>query len=239
MSKDSFEGQKVLVAMSGGVDSNAAAIFLRERGFEVSGATMILTEEMRGGAARAGEVCRTIGIDHFVFETKELFVKEVKDSFARKYFSGYTPNPCIVCNSRIKFGAFARKAFRDGFDRIATGHYCELVRDDGGLHLMKGYGDKDQTYFLSMTDPEILKRVIFPVGSMDKETVRKKVRETAFPKADGKDSQDICFVPGVITLRFFRNTAEVRMRKMLFRRGILRMEAGHFRGDTRALSDIR
>lgn len=187
--------KKVLVAMSGGVDSTAAAVMLMEQGYEVEGATMILTESMRNASEAAKRACERIGIRHMVFEAQELFEETIRKKFAEAYFCANTPNPCIDCNKFIKFGYFANRAFELGFDYIATGHYCRTIKDEHGVHLMTGNLLKDQTYFLCEIDPKVLEKTIFPIGLTEKSKIREIVGDTVdLEHSNAKDSQDICFV---------------------------------------------
>lgn len=186
---------KVLVAMSGGVDSTAAVLMLQREGYEVAGATFILTEDMREASRRAGKVCERIGIRHFEIDFVKLFEEKIKRYFADCYIEGRTPNPCVMCNKEIKFGAFLDFAIEKGFDKIATGHYCSISEDENGFHLISGNEAKDQTYFLSRINKDALMRAIFPVGDFDKEEVRSIVFGTDEETSKKKDSQDICFVP--------------------------------------------
>lgn len=186
----------VLLGMSGGVDSTAAAIVLQKQGYQVAGATMILTESMRQASNEAKALCDRLGIKHYELEMEEEFQKEVRSFFSRSYFEGKTPNPCVVCNKRIKFGAFVRKADELGYEYIATGHYCSIKKDENGNHLLMGTEKKDQSYFLCQIDAKVLDRVIFPIGNIDKTQVRELVAdrfgESLFENK--KESQDICFV---------------------------------------------
>ncbi len=186
---------KILAAMSGGVDSTSAVLLLQKRGYTVEGATYLLTPDMKAQSERAAQVCAKIGIKHHEIDLVKLFEEKVRKHFAQTYLDGKTPNPCVVCNREIKFKAFLDYATENGFDKIATGHYCAISEDENGVHLLTGKEGKDQTYFLSMVDRKALSKVVFPVGSMDKNEVRSIVSGVDEAASKLKDSVDICFVP--------------------------------------------
>lgn len=190
---------KVLLGMSGGVDSSAAAALLKERGYEVIGATLLLdrnTCAAEKSGESAAEICRLLGIPHVKLELFDKFDKTVKDYFANAYLCGDTPNPCIVCNRFIKFGALLDYADKIGCEFIATGHYAE-VEKKGCRYLLKrpSNSNKEQTYVLYRLTQEQLSRVIFPLAGLDKSEIREIAAKYAMPCAQAPDSQDICFVP--------------------------------------------
>ena len=194
-----MEGKKkILVAMSGGVDSSVAVKILREKGYEVAGATM----KMLSGEAederieKTKQVAEQMNIKLYVFPVEENFKKEVIGYFAETYINGGTPNPCIMCNQLFKFGFFLDKALEMGFDGIATGHYAKICLGEDGRYRLKCSGNeqKDQSYFLyGMTQHE-LSRSVFPLEDAEKEQVRKDAEALGLGNAQQKDSQDICFV---------------------------------------------
>lgn len=198
--------QTILAAMSGGVDSAVAALLLKEKGYAVSGGTMALYRQAPDGAcgspadaADARAVCERLGIPHHLLDFSEAFRREVIARFVDGYRAGATPNPCIDCNRRMKFGLFWEKALEMGFDAVATGHYARVERDEKtGRYLLKKARDpaKDQSYVLYMLPQETLARVVFPLGEMTKEKVRALAAEAGLENAQKPDSQDICFVPG-------------------------------------------
>ena len=198
---------RVLVAMSGGVDSAAAAALLAREGHEVVGATLQLADlSHRGlGASRccstadvgmAREVAGRLGIRHYVIDMERSFEDAVLQPFVESYFAGETPLPCAHCNSKVKFGELLAVASQLGAERLATGHYARIERVGDGPVLMRGRDvAKDQSYFLFGLLPEQLGRVLFPLGNMRKDEVRALARSIGLPNADRKDSQEVCFVP--------------------------------------------
>lgn len=196
------EKMKILVGLSGGVDSSAAAAILK-RDFEVCGVTLSLycgdavcranTEKnIRDAAA----VCSAMGLEHRVLHMEDEFKKYVIDGFIDDYIKGLTPNPCVRCNKNIKFGLMLDYALKNGFDKIATGHYATVEKSGGKYYLKKAKDvSKDQTYVLYNFTQEILSRVEFPLGIYTKPECREIAEENGFVTAHKSDSQDICFIP--------------------------------------------
>ena len=187
--------KKVLIGMSGGVDSSVAAKLLKEQGYSVTGATMLLWNNTEKAAMDAKRVCEHIGIDFITIDFREQFKKSVVDYFINEYISGRTPNPCIMCNKHLKFGAMLEYAKNNGYDMIATGHYGKIVNNNGVYELHSSKAEsKDQSYFLYNFNQHILKHTIMPLSEYTKEQVREMANEWQIPVANKPDSQEICFV---------------------------------------------
>ena len=189
----------VLIAMSGGVDSSAAAYLMQAGGFRCQGATMRLLESDDGrNAADAESVCRRLGIPFMTLDMAREFREDVIEKFVRVYRAGGTPNPCVDCNRRMKFSRLMEAADGAGLHYVATGHYARVGRDAGtGRQLLKKALDagKDQSYFLYTLTQSQLSRVQFPLGGMEKRQVRELAERLGFVNARRRDSQDICFIP--------------------------------------------
>jgi len=208
--------QRVVVGMSGGVDSSVAAHLLKQQGYDVIGVTMkvwpqdcISRAEDKccgpGAIADARGVAHALGIPHYVVEESNEFQREVIDYFAAEYQSGRTPNPCVMCNEKLKFGNLWRKARSLGADFIATGHYAIIERQGDRAILRKGRdGRKDQSYFLFSLRQEQLLHSLMPLGAMSKPEIREIARSIGLKVAEKEDSQEICFVPGQDYKAFLR-----------------------------------
>ncbi len=208
---------KVVVAMSGGVDSSVAALILQEQGYEVIGVSMQLWDygeaEENGKVDTGGSCCSLddltdarrvadkLGIPFYILNMEKAFSREVVDYFVESYLSGETPNPCTKCNQILKFDLLLRKARELGVNLLATGHYARVVKkpeegSGGAYRLFKGVDPaKDQSYFLFTMNQDELGSVIFPLGAMTKEEVRAYAREHDVRTAEKEESQEICFIP--------------------------------------------
>lgn len=194
--------------MSGGVDSSLAACLLKEKGFEVIGVTMRIWKEGEGRDSAYGccgvadvedarHVAQQLGIPFYVFNLEEEFEKEVIQYFCREYGRGRTPNPCILCNERVKFGTLMKKAFELKADYLATGHYARLEFDDrsGRYFLKKGLDRrKDQSYVLFSLTQDQLGHILLPLGEYRKEEVREKAFQRGLRVHDKPESQEVCFI---------------------------------------------
>ena len=201
---------RVVVAMSGGVDSSVAALLLAKEGYDVIGVTMRLwsTPDSQEASPRhrgccsvedvddARRVCQILGVPHYFLNFEREFQAHVVDYFVQEYTRGRTPHPCLACNDKIKFNFLLRRALVMEADYIATGHYARVTQEDGRWRLLKGVdATKDQSYILHTLRQEELARTLLPVGWYPKSRIRDIAREGGLPTADKPDSQDICFIP--------------------------------------------
>lgn len=189
----------VAIALSGGVDSSVAAALLVEAGRDVIGVTM----DLGLAASAAGDesitfargVCNALGIEHVVIDLAEPFQEQVVRPFAEAYAAGRTPNPCVSCNERVKFGLLVARLRELGVDTLATGHYARVVRDENGAAWLVRGADrtKDQSYFLYRIPPHVLGSLEFPLGELTKSEVRTMAAERGLPTASRRESQEACF----------------------------------------------
>ncbi|MFH1004669.1 MAG: tRNA 2-thiouridine(34) synthase MnmA [Bacteroidota bacterium] len=201
--------KKVLVAMSGGVDSSVAAILLQEQGYTVVGITLRVWDYISAGCKEkekgccsieaindAKEVASQLGIEHYVLDYRKKFKQSVIQNFISEYLEGRTPNPCVLCNKYIKWDALLKKAEQLNCDFIATGHYAKLKKENERFILSKGADEnKDQSYVLWNLSQSALSRTIFPLGDFSKQEIKKIAKKTFSRIADKSESYDICFIP--------------------------------------------
>ncbi len=213
--------KKILVAMSGGIDSSCAAFLLKREGYEVSGAFMNLWKPSGGStqsslkhqALYAQRVARHLDIPFHSFNFQEEFLRCVIDYFKTEYENGRTPNPCAVCNQKIKFDLFLKKALEVGMDGIATGHYIISTYDkEKDAFLLKEGKDKrkDQSYFLFLLYQHQLSHSIFPLGGYRKDDVKKIVQDKHLPTEQGRESQEICFIDDDNYVRFLADECGIK-----------------------------
>lgn len=198
--------ERVIAAMSGGVDSAVAAGLLVESGYDVVGITMKMYAPTRPAHAKsccgnddfddARRSAAVLGIPHYVLDFQEAFRRSVIDRFLGDYVAGRTPNPCVACNNFVKLGTLAQYADRLGARYVATGHYARMVHREDGVHLFRSASSKDQAYALAQLVPAQLARLLLPLGELDKATTREHARRLGLPVHDKRESQDVCFAEG-------------------------------------------
>ena len=233
--------KKVLLGMSGGVDSSVSAILLKQQGYEVIGATMRLweapiakennnlknevnilqneaPEKVSDAINDAKKVCENLGIEHHVIDLRDEFKEKVIDNFICTYMCAKTPNPCVECNKFMKFKAFYEFAQKLGCEYIATGHYAKIEYSEKyNQYVLKKANaqGKDQSYFLYGIDKEILPHILFPLADFeDKEDIRKIAEENGLEVARKKDSQEVCFIPDNDYIGFIKNNKEIAQSKL-------------------------
>jgi len=212
--------KKVIVGMSGGVDSSVAAALLKEAGFDVVG---VMAKFWKEGSSKENRCCsieseklarlvaKQIGISFYVVNLEKEFKKKVVDYFLKEYKAGNTPNPCVVCNKEIKFGLLMEKALKMGGDFIATGHYAKINKGK----LFKGKDSKkDQSYFLWQLNQKQLDRILFPIGDYTKLQVRRLAKKFNLPTAESQESQEVCFVKNT-TNNFLKKYLKIKIGKRI------------------------
>ncbi len=199
------EKRKVILGMSGGVDSTVSALLLQEQGYEVIGVTMLLWKDnssscsAASSSAEAKEVCRKLGIEHHELDLSSQFKEKVVDKFVNEYSACRTPNPCVECNRHFKFKALFEFGKTLGAELVATGHYARNSFDEElGIHVIKKSRSlkKDQSYVLYVIEKELIGNILFPLGDFEtKEQIREIAAKHGFQAAQKPDSQEICFIP--------------------------------------------
>lgn len=219
----------ILIAMSGGVDSTVAALLLKKQGHNLIGVTYRPWDSMSTSCLEketgccsadaifgAKKVAEDLGFEHHIIDFRNEFKKTVIKDFVEEYLSGNTPNPCVVCNSDIKWGILLNKAKELNCDYIATGHYAQIKSENGRFFMAKGLDAlKDQTYFLWKLNEEQLSRTLFPLGELNKDEVKKIAKEAGFVKqSEGRESQEICFIPDNDYRRFISEEVPEKIEKI-------------------------
>lgn len=230
---------KVVVAMSGGVDSSVAAGLLLDQGYDVRGVSLRMWEENSGPRVcsdhrGAKEVAEMLGIPHTLLDLRSKFLESVVKPFARDYLRGRTPNPCVACNRDFKLGTLLEWAKREGADYVATGHYARIARNahDRRASLLRGTDrGKDQSYFLFALSQDQLSHTLFPLGDLDKRDVRERASRIGLPVADRPESQDICFGDYKTLVESFAGEGD-------FRRGAIVDRSGRVLGEHRGIHGV-
>lgn len=237
-----MSSKRVLIGMSGGVDSSVSALLLKQQGYDVIGITMKLFEgEIDGSCCNedstsdAKRVCDAINIPHYTLNYKEEFKKCVMDNFVCEYKNCRTPNPCVECNKYLKFGAMYKKALELECDYISTGHYAKVEYSEKyNQYVMKKSeaNKKDQTYFLYSIKKEILPKMIFPLENFkEKDEIRKIAKEHNLPVAEKKDSEEICFIPDNNYINFLNENIPSKEIK----KGKIKLKDGTILGEHKGL----
>jgi len=226
---------RVVVAMSGGVDSSVAALLLHREGYDCLGVSMQVWDYRQHGGTMSRATCcapddftdarrvaANIGLPYYVFDFERTFRTEVIDRFVDTYNRGLTPNPCIDCNNKVKFRELRERTAQMGCAYVATGHYARVVRNQGILKLLRGVDrDKDQSYFLYGITPQELAASLFPIGHLTKHEVREIARSAGLATADKPESQDICFISGSVQDFLVQMGGAQRKGKIIDRNGII------------------
>ena len=212
--------KRVLLGMSGGVDSSVAAILLKEQGYDVTGVTLHLYD---GGCCNldsvwdAKMICKQLGMEHITLDYEEYFKNTIIDNFINEYINCRTPNPCVLCNKYLKFGIMYEKAKNIGIDYIATGHYAKIEYSDKyERYVLKKANNvlKDQTYFLYYIPKEMLEYVIFPLSEYkSKDEIRKIAKENNLKVASKPDSEDVCFITNGDYKKFLEKNSDIKSKR--------------------------
>lgn len=209
-----MENKKVLLGMSGGVDSSVSALLLKEQGYDVIGITLEMFDSNSNASLDAKKVCERLNIPHYIFSCKNDFKKHVIDDFITCYSNCKTPNPCIECNRYIKFGYMYEKAKELGCEYIATGHYAKSEYNeeyDRWVIKKSNAGNKDQTYVLWNIQKDVIGHILFPLADFEnKDQIREIAREAGLEVANKPDSEDICFIPNGNYKEFLEKNSSIK-----------------------------
>lgn len=216
--------KKVLVAMSGGVDSSVCALLLKERGFEVTGLSLKLWVDeaaappgyLEAALKEAEAAARALKVKHLVVDASKRFLDLVVDDFKASYTRGRTPNPCVLCNPEVKFALLLEEALKKKISYVATGHYARVLKDEEtGLYQLKKAVDKnkDQSYMLYRLGQKELAKTLFPLGDLLKDEVKKIAEEAGIPGSSRPESQEICFIPDNDYRSFLKRTGAIKESK--------------------------
>ncbi len=209
-----MKNRRVLLLMSGGVDSSVSAVLLQKQGYEVIGVTMRVWQNTQDLAVRDAQlIAKRLNIPHYVLDLREVFKQEIIDYFINEYLLGRTPNPCVRCNHYIKFGELLNWAESMGANYLATGHYANITKVGERYLLKKSQSsNKDQTYPLYHLTQHQLSKILFPLANYDKTAVRKLAREFNLEVAEKADSQDICFITDQNYVKFIEDQTYIKIK---------------------------
>lgn len=209
--------KKVLVALSGGVDSATTLTLLKKEGYECMGITMLLRDSGQESDIMGAErLCKQFSVPFDVIDLRAEFKQNVTDYFVNSYLKGETPNPCVECNRKLKSERLLQEADKRGCDFLATGHYARILNINGEIRLYRALDIKrDQSYFLYPIKKENLKRILFPLGNYTKDKVRCIAMENGVEMAGKKDSQDVCFIPGGDYVQYIKNTVPDELKQLV------------------------
>ena len=224
-----MKSKKVIVAISGGVDSSVAALLLKEKGYKVIGLTLKLYPKYYNPSVDiqlkdAEDVCKTLKIEHKVIDLQDTFRKKIIDYFRNEYVNGHTPNPCTLCNRIIKFETLVKYAEEVGAQYIATGHYAKIEKEEKDIFYLKmaSHKERDQTYFIYRLNQKILEKTILPLGQLSKNEVRVIAKNMGIHVHKKGDSHEICFIGDRDYRSFFRRVEGLGKRgRILFKDGTI------------------